>query len=72
MKHLCMLLLVGVLLFSGCSTSRAEDRKMAITYIHDEVHRVGIWVYASGYGGGIAVLPDREYMNVGESLEKEK
>ena len=33
-----------------------------IYYLHDEEHGVGIWIYDRYKGGGIAVLPDTEYL----------
>ena len=61
--------LILLLSVTGCSCSPPKETGEAHTkYIHDGVHKVGIWyVDAEGSFGGraIFVLPDSQYDNPG-------
>ena len=35
----------------------------AISYYHDEEREVGIWIFRHRGKGGIAVLPDKDYLS---------
>ena len=76
MKRLLVLLVLVLVLATGCGGVKSpteNEAKDLVVYIHDDVHKVGIWlVSATGKLGGrhIFVLPDTEYANPDESWPK--
>lgn len=65
---ICLLLVSPMLSVLSCTKSE-EWAKSHIHYVHDDVHKVGIWfIDSKGKFGGrhIFVLPDDEYSNPGE------
>ena len=70
MKRIMVTLVMVILLITGCAPS-AEDAASGdvgrFKYFHDETHEVGIWW--DSMSGGIAILPDGDYYNVGVPIE---
>ena len=75
MKGLLVVLLIAVVLaLSACASSITQEIEpgviapigvgsgIRLTFYHDEVHGVGIWVI-TGSGNHLFVLPDSQYKN---------
>ena len=63
-----ILILVAVILVSCADNPHESSVSLnaggpGITYYYDSAHEVGIWMYQTGYGCSIAVLPSNEISN---------
>lgn len=67
-----VLLMTLPLLVSSCASlvpNYDPDDTFRFRYFHDETHEVGLWW--DSRSGGIAILPDTDYINVGKPIEEE-
>jgi hypothetical protein len=72
LELLVIFLFFLILIFTfGLSSCRSKSSPIStfngngVSYIHDSVHGVGIWVYDASYGCAISVIPDSQYNSTG-------
>jgi len=65
MKMKVVLVVLGLFLLVGCSSSRGGTpiyEESDIEYIHDSKHNVGCWIHYYG----LSCIPDSQYMGGGD------